>query len=146
MVTVPPRMAQKPIGISNRDMGKPERADIRLTTGIKSAAAPTFCINEEITATVLEIIGMMRFSVLPPTFKMKAATVFIMPVRSRPAPIIITAMIDITALLEKPRKRYFVSTSPSCNPIQGAIRDVRPSNTIIEIAATSTGTISNTNK
>jgi len=91
MVTVPPRMAQKPIGISRRDMGSPERAEMRLTTGRNRAAAPTFCMNEEMMATVPEMMGMMRVSVLPPILRMKAATLLIRPVRSSPAPMIITA-------------------------------------------------------
>jgi len=66
MVTVPPRIAVKPIGISRRDIGRPERAEMRLTTGRNRAAAPTFCMNEEMMPTVPEMIGMMRFSVVPP--------------------------------------------------------------------------------
>ena len=66
MVTVPPRIAVKPIGISRRDIGRPERADMRLTTGRNSAAAPTFCMNDEMMPVVPETIGMMRFSELPP--------------------------------------------------------------------------------
>jgi len=54
-VTVPPRIAQKPMGMSKRDMGRPERAEMRATTGRKSAAAPTFCINEEIKAAKAEV-------------------------------------------------------------------------------------------
>jgi hypothetical protein len=59
-------MAQKPMGISRRDSGSPERAEIRLTTGRNRAAAPTFCIKLEMKATVPEISGMMRPSVAPP--------------------------------------------------------------------------------
>ena len=33
----------------------------------EQAAAPTFCMNEEMKPTVLEMIGMMRVSVVPPT-------------------------------------------------------------------------------
>ena len=74
MVMVPPRMAVKPMGISKRDMGIPERAEIRDTTGRKSAAAPTFCMNEEIKPTVAEMIGIIRDSVVPPILRIKAAT------------------------------------------------------------------------
>ena len=102
MVMVPPRMAQKPMGISNRDIGNLVRAQMRLTTGRNNAAAPTFCINDEITPTVPEISGMMRDSPLPPTRMMKAATLDMMPVLSSPAPIIITAMMEMTALDAKP--------------------------------------------
>jgi hypothetical protein len=67
-------MAQKPIGISRRDIGRPVRAEMRLTTGRKSAAAPTFCMKLEMPPTVPEISGMMRDSVLPPMRMMKPAT------------------------------------------------------------------------
>ena len=69
MVTVPPRMAQNPMGMSNRERGMPERADIRDTTGINKAVAPTFCMKDEINATVPEMMGIIRFSVVPPTRK-----------------------------------------------------------------------------
>ena len=60
IVMVPPRIAVKPIGISRRDKGIPERAEILATTGKKSAAAPTFCMNDEIKPTVAEITGIIR--------------------------------------------------------------------------------------
>jgi|GEM_PF-4992255 len=46
----------------------------------------------------------MRVSVRPPTFRMCVATLPMSPVRSSPAPMIITPMIEMTALLEKPEK------------------------------------------
>ena len=99
---VPPRMAQKPIGIRSRDMGRPVLVETRLTTGKKRAAAPTFCMKLEITPTVEEIRKMIRDSVLPPTLVIHAATVDIAPVRSSPAPMIMTAMIEMTALEPNP--------------------------------------------
>ena len=57
---VPPRMAVKPMGINSRDMGMPERAEIRETTGRKRAAAPTFCMNEEMNPTVADMMGIIR--------------------------------------------------------------------------------------
>ena len=74
MVMVPPRMAQNPIGISKRDMGRSVRDEMRDTTGRNRAAAPTFCMNEEITPTVEEMIGMMRSSVDPPKRRITAVT------------------------------------------------------------------------
>ena len=62
-------------------------------------------MKDEITPTVADMIGMMRFSVVPPIFRIAAATWFMMPVLSRPAPMIITAIIDITALEAKPSNR-----------------------------------------
>ena len=65
-VIVPPRMAQKPIGMTRRDMGNRVREEMRDTTGRNNAAAPTFCINDEMTATVPATIDTICFSVLPP--------------------------------------------------------------------------------
>ena len=70
MVIVPPSIAVKPIGMSRRDIGNPERDDMRLTTGSNSAAAPTFCMNEEMIPAVPDTMGMMRPSAVPPTFRM----------------------------------------------------------------------------
>jgi len=144
MVMVPPRMAQKPIGISRRDIGSPVRLDMRLTTGRNRAAAPTFCMKLEMKPTVPEMSGMMRCSVEPPIFMMKAATLLITPVLSRPAPMIITAMMEITALAAKPSNRCWVSTSEGT--MLSGITVVRPSNTITSTAATSTRTTSDTKR
>ena len=146
MVTVPPRMAQKPMGMSNRDIGRPVRAEMRLTTGKKRAAAPTFCIKLEIKATVPEMMGMIRVSVWPPTRRMKAATCDMSPVLSRLAPMIMTAMMEMTALLAKPSNRWLMGTKPSVRPIRGASRLVSPRRTITEMAATSTPTTSKANR
>ena len=89
------------------------RTEIRLTTGRNSAAAPTFCIKLEMIPTVPEIIGMMRISVFPPYFSMAAATRLIRPVLSSPAPMIMTAMIDMTAFDANPSKRLAGSARDS---------------------------------
>ena len=70
IVIVPPRIAQKPIGISRRERGMPVRVEIRLTTGRNRAAAPMFCMKLEMTPTVPEMMGMIRSSVFPPTRRM----------------------------------------------------------------------------
>ncbi len=62
---VPPRMAQKPIGISRRESGMFVRIAMRPTAGRKSAAAPIFCMKLEIMAMVVEMIAIKRASVLP---------------------------------------------------------------------------------
>jgi len=142
IVTVPPRMAQKPIGISSRDIGILVRLLIRLTTGKKSAAAPTFCMKLEIRPTAPDMSGVIRLSVVPPLRSIQFATRFMSPVLSSPAPIIITAIIDITALLENPSKSSFESIT-GCNP--GSTVD-KPSATMMDTAATSMRTISLTNK
>ena len=105
IVMVPPKIAQNPIGINNLDIGISVRAEIRLTTGKNNAAAPTFCKKLEMNPTVPDTTGIIRFSVDPPNFSMRAATVFIKPVLSNPAPIIITAIIEITALEAKPSNK-----------------------------------------
>jgi hypothetical protein len=115
MVSVPPRMAQNPIGMSSRESGKPVRAEIRETTGRNRAVAPTFCMNEEVTPTTLETIVTIRFSARPPTRRMRPASSVITPVLSRPPPRIITAMIETTALLENPE-----------NSTEGLSKSVRP--------------------
>ena len=56
---------------------------------------------------------MMRFSVRPANFKINAANLPITPVLSKPAPIIITAIIEITALLEKPENKPVGSIKPA---------------------------------
>ena len=104
MVIVPPVIAQNPMGISSRPKGILLRVAIREMTGRKSAVAPTFCMNPEITPTVPDTSGMIRVSVRPPMRRIAAAMTVMTPVRSRPAPRIMTAMIEMTALLAKPSK------------------------------------------
>ena len=77
MVSVPPRMAQKPIGISRFDKGILARVDIRDMTGMNSAVAPTFCIIPEIRPTVPETRGTILPAVLPPILRIRAATTVI---------------------------------------------------------------------
>ena len=142
MVTVPPRMAQNPIGISNLDIGILVRRLIRLTTGKNSAAAPTFCIKLEMIPTVPDTKGVIRVSVEPPFFRIQLATRLMMPVLSSPAPIIITAIIDMTALLEKPSK----SSAEFMTGSRPGTMVVRPSNTMMVTAATSIRTTSETKR
>ncbi len=56
--------------------------------------------------------------------------------------MIITAMMEITALLAKPSNSRWLSTSPFSSPMSGASSSVSPSSTMMETAATSTSTIS----
>ena len=141
IVIVPPKIAQNPIGIKSRDIGWPVRDDTRDTTGKNNAAAPTFCMNDEITPTVLDIRKMIRFSVAPPTLEIHAATDDITPVRSSPAPMIITAMIDTTAFDPNPSNRWRTSTKLS----SPGIKVRQPSKTMMQMATTSTRTTSVTN-
>ena len=138
IVSVPPKIAQNPMGINRRLIGISVRADIRLTTGRNRAAAPTFCIKLEIRPTTPETIGMMRFSVRPPYLTMLTAIADIRPVLSSPAPIIMTAMMDMTALEANPSNRC--SISARFWKVGNALR--MPSVTIMNMAARSTRTIS----
>ena len=73
IVTVPPKIAQNPIGIRSREIGKlPLRAILEIT-GRKSAAAPMFCIKLEIQPTDAEMIVITRPSVRPPNFRILPA-------------------------------------------------------------------------
>jgi hypothetical protein len=116
-------------------MAMPVRVEMRLTTGRNRAAAPTFCMKLDITATVPDTIGMMRFSLLPPILNMCAASLVSSPVRSRPAPRIMTAIMEMTALLAKPSNKCSVGTML-----------LKPRASMMRIAATSTRTISKTNR
>ena len=142
IVIVPPRMAQNPIGIAKRLIGISVRAEIRLITGKNSAAAPTFCMKELITPTVPETIGMIRPSVVPPRFKMRAATLDMRPVLSKPAPIIMTAIIEMTAFDEKPENNSLRSARL---PSPGNVLSP-PKITMTKIAARSIRMISETNR
>ncbi len=133
-VSVPPMMAQKPIGMRIRDGTTPTRLDTRSAAGRKRAAAPMFCIMLEITPTVPEMRIMMRFSLAPASLMMGPATWFITPVLSRPAPMMMTAMIEQTALLLSPTKACL-----------GAMRPSIGSRTIIRTPTTSTLIHSETN-
>jgi hypothetical protein len=55
----------------------------------------------------------MRRSVEPPTSSSHAATVRITPTRSSAAPRIMTAMIEMTALEEKPAKTSRPGSAPT---------------------------------
>ncbi len=71
---------------------------------MNSAVAPTFCMKLDVIPTVAESIDRIRDSEGPPILTMNDETTFITPVRSSPAPRIITAMMAITALEAKPEK------------------------------------------
>ena len=72
-MTVPPKIAQNPIGMSSRDIGKLPLRAILETTGRKSAAAPMFCMKLEMHPTDAEMIVITRPSVRPPNFKILPA-------------------------------------------------------------------------
>jgi len=113
MVTVPPRMTANPMGIRIREMGIPVDLEIRRSDGKKSAAAPMFCINAEINPTVTETRPTSFFSLDPAVLIIDSVTRFMAPERSTPYPRIMTAIIDITALLARPENASAGFTSPS---------------------------------
>ena len=146
MVMVPPKIAQNPIGISKRDIGRSVRTEIRLTTGKNSAAAPTFCMNEEMIPTDPEIIGMILASVAPPSLRIKPATLDIKPVLSSPAPIIMTAIMEMTALDAKPSNSRDVSAKllkpgtwlsrPKATIVKIAVKSIRNNSVIKRVTVT----------
>ncbi|GIR84960.1 MAG: hypothetical protein CM15mP85_15840 [Rhodobacterales bacterium] len=71
---------------------------------LKKGEKPNFFAKKlEITPTLLEKIGTMRASFFClRALNIVAATLLIKPVLSRPAPIIMTAIIESTALNENP--------------------------------------------
>ena len=74
MVMVPPRIAQKPIGISMRDCAMLVRTETRETTGRNRAVAPMFWIIPEIPPTVPEISGTILRTLPLPTRNTLAST------------------------------------------------------------------------
>ena len=84
MLSVPPRIAAKPIGISRREAGMCVRFAIRSMAGRNSAAAPTFCMNAEMPPTTPDTVPIRRFSLLPPTRMIGLMTRFMSPERSTP--------------------------------------------------------------
>ena len=134
-VTVPPRMAEKPIGMRSLLMGMLRFLLMRCTAGRNRAAAPIFCMKLEIMATVSEMKITIRDWLRPATFKMGPTRRFTTPVLSNPAPIIITAMMDTTALLDRPEKAS-----------AGVTKCKRGRTTIIRMATTSTRTHSTMNR
>ena len=134
-VRQPPVIAQKPIGINILLAGILSCRPIRMVAGKNSAAAPIFCIKLDITATVDEIITMILASLCPASFIICEATTFMTPVLFSPAPRIITAMIETTALELSPA----MASSGLITPDNG-------NNTIISRPTRSTRSKSKTNR
>ncbi len=109
--------------------------EILTAAGRKRAAAPMFCMKLDMRATVPDIRVIILVLDLPASFIMWLASTFITPVLSRPAPMIMTAIIETTALLLRP----LIAFSGSTRPRSG-------SRTIISIPTTSTLTSSDTKR
>lgn len=75
---------------------------MRWMAGKNSAAAPTFCMKLEITATVPDNNRMVRRRLSPVRRSRGRMPLMITPVWSRPRPMMMTAMIDTTAVLDSP--------------------------------------------
>jgi hypothetical protein len=133
-VKVPPKMAENPTGMSRSEMGVLVCLLTRWMAGKNRAAAPMFCIKLEMTATAPEKSKMMRRRLEPAIRNNGLTPRLITPVWLRPWPIMITAMIEMTAVLDSPWKASRPSTSPS-----------RGSATMIRMATTSTRNHSVTN-
>jgi hypothetical protein len=59
---------------------------------------------------------------VPPILRIKVATLPINPVLSKPAPIIMTAIIDITAFEENPSNNLWLSQDREINYIQRFVK------------------------
>ncbi len=88
-----------------------------------------FCMKLEMPATVMEMAMITRDLLAPATRRIGPTNRLIRPVLSRPAPMMMTAMIEMTALLLMPTNASF-----------GEIRPRRGRETIIRMATTSTRT------
>lgn len=115
MVSAPPITMAAAIGSSRRCSDSEVREDSREATGMNSAITDGFCMNEELRPAMAVVISSNRCSTPWPRRSSQEASRFSAPVRSRPAPRIMVAMMLITALPEKPPK---ISS--------GAIRPVMP--------------------
>ncbi len=134
MVSAPPITMAAAIGSSRRCRVSPVRAARREATGRYSAITEGFCMNEEFKPAIAVVIISRRVSTPCPRRSSHAANRFNAPVRSRPAPRMVVAMMLITALPEKPPK---ISS--------GAIKPVTPSTTSTTSATTSARMRSNRN-
>ena len=129
---VPARM-QQAIGSSRRLRGMPVRELRRLTTGMNRVARAWLCMIADMLPTIALIRCETRVSTPPARRRMNEAALPSRPVRSRPAPMIMTAISDITALPAKP--------SNSCST---GIRRVTPMTTMTSRATRSPRTHSRT--
>jgi hypothetical protein len=126
-VNVPPRMAQKPMGIRRSERGILSFLLTRWIAGRNRAAAPMFCMKLEMPATVTEMAITIRDVELPAILNTGETTRLMIPVLSRPAPMMITAMMEMTAFELNPTKASF-----------GVTRRSRGRHTIMRMATTST--------
>ena len=134
MVSAPPITIAAEIGSSRRCIVSPVRAASREATGRYNAITDGFCMKEEFRPAMAVVIISSRCSTPWPRRSSQAASRFSAPVRSRPAPRMVVAMMLITALPEKPPK---ISS--------GAISPVTPSTTSTTSATTSARMRSNRN-
>jgi len=134
-VIQPPMTAQNPMGMRIRDTGTFNWRQILLAAGRNRAAAPMFCIKLEMNATVPEIRVMILTWLFPASRMIWREKVFITPVLSRPSPMMMTAMIETTALELNP----LMASDASITPDSG-------NSTIIKRPTMSTLTTSKTNR
>ena len=102
IVMLVPHRIMHAIGNSRRLSGRPVRALMRLTTGRNSADSAWLWTTADRLPTIALISSDTRDSTPPARRRMNEAALFSTPVRSRPAPMIITAINEITALPAKP--------------------------------------------
>ncbi len=125
VMLVPARM-QNAIGNNRRLSGTPVRAETRLVTGTNSAASAWLWMIDDIAPAIALMKKLKRDSTPLDKRKINDAALFNTPVRSSPAPMIITPSSEITAL----------PANPSNNCSTG-IRRVMPITTTISSATRS---------
>src|SRR5690348_1286190 len=111
VMLVPARM-QNAIGSSRRFNGTPVRAEMRLATGRNNAASAWLWMIDERLPTVVLSSSDTRLSTPPERRRMKDAALLSIPVRSRPAPMIMMPISDNTALEAKPSNNCCTGISP----------------------------------
>ncbi len=100
----PPLLRRTLLGIIQADAGILSRREMFRMPGRNSAAAPMFCMNPESTPTEMDITPITPDLPVPTFFSTAFENLSIIPVLAIPCPRIITAIIAITALLEKPER------------------------------------------
>ncbi len=128
-VRQPPIIPQNPMGIRILDIGRFNCLLILVAAGKNKDTAPIFCIKLEMEATVADRMIMIRVLLLPANLIISWESIFIRPALSRPAPIMITAIIETTAFEPSP----LMASSAPITPVSGRM-------TIINKPTTSTRT------
>ncbi len=107
-----PHRIMHAIGSRSCFSGRPVRALTRLTTGTSNVASAWLWITADRLPTSELTRSETRSSMPPARRRIIAAALLSMPVRSRPAPMIMTAISEITALPANPSKSCSTGIEP----------------------------------